>query len=290
MKKKALSKKPQDDLTPQKRLLYVLFALVGLIVMYLIFVYPRTLPSETAVQTQTLEEAHVLEGLARFLDVRVHVTNYTYDDWTEESGLRVPLSSKQILLGTSDIGENVGRYGSLLSDQLDQVTADFLTPLQNKITEYFESNGFVQNEANTSLVPNDLYFSTVAFQKNNIRCLSHLSQMSDPFAYITCGTFDTHQLELQKELSNVLNEQQSQNWGDIPLTFRVNKLDGDFANGSIASLGGYQWIAKKIDGVFTTVWSGQDYPLCLDMAEHEVPASMYPGCYNPETQEVQNTY
>jgi hypothetical protein len=54
--------------------------------------------------------------------------------------------------------------------------------------------------------------------------------------------------------------------------------------------GGYQWIAKNINGAWTTIWEGQDYPLCSDMAEYEVPKEFYPGCYNEDTKKEQRTY
>lgn len=273
-----------------KRLLYVLFGLIGLIVVYLVFIYPKTVHSPTFTDGSSETATETLEGLARFLGTTVNVTDYDYQDWTEPSGLRVPLKGKLIVLSTNGTGENSGKYGNLTTDQLDQVTSTFLTPLQAKISEYFQSNGFEENNLNTNLVPNDLYFSTVSYQKDNLDCVANLAQMSDPFAYITCGTVDQKQLSLQKEFSRVYEEQKSQNSGDIPITFRVSDVDGDYAKGSVSSLGGYQWIAKKIDGTWTTIWAGQDFPLCSDMASYEVPSSMYPGCYNPQIQDVQKTY
>lgn len=273
-----------------KRLLLVLFGLIGLVIIYLLFVYPRSLESPTFVDDPTSEETETLEGLSRFLGTVVSPTDYNYADWVEQSGVRVPLTGKQIALGTSDMSKSVGKYGSFTTDELENVNAEFLTTLQDKTSEYFQSNGFSPNELNTNLVPNDLYFSTLGYQKDNLYCLANFALMSDPFGYISCGTVDQKQLGLQKEFSNIYDEQKSQNYGDIPITFRVTDVDGDFANGSVSSLGGYQWIAKKTDGVWTTIWAGQDFPLCSDMATYEVPNSMYPGCYNPQTEEVQKKY
>jgi hypothetical protein len=288
--KRKLNKKKTDPSMDLKRLVYVLFGLIGLIIIYMIFVYPRTLQTQTFVDNSQDQASETLEGLARFVDVKVQTQDYDYSDWTQDNGVRIPLKGKQILFGTSTTSQNVGKYGDFTTDQLEMVNPEFLTELQDKIAEYFESNGFVQSESNTNLTPNELYFSTLGYQKDNLYCLSNLTQMSDPFGYISCGTVDNNQLKLQQELTNVLLEQQNQDLGTYPITFRVATVDGDYANGSISSIGGYQWIARKSDGVWTTVWTGQDFPLCSDMAMYEVPSSMYPGCYNPETQKTQKTY
>lgn len=252
--------------------------------------YPRPNFTRTFVEETSLEETETLEGLARFLDTKVTPQDYSYSDWVETNNLRVPLSGKQILLGTSENNENVGKYGDFTTDDLQMVNPEFLGTLQTKISEYFDSNGFNPSSLNTDLVPNELYFSTLGYEKNNLKCLASLSVQSDPFGYITCGTVDTSQMKLQNELQNVLEEQKTRNTGTIPLMFRVSQVDGDFANGSIASLGGYQWIAKKINGVWTTIWAGQEAPSCSDMKTYDVPKTMYPGCYNDTTQQFQDSY
>lgn len=288
-KKKGASKKKPNILYAYRSLLTILFGLIGIILLYLFFAYPRQNFTQTFVDN-TSQEAQTLEGLARFLETKVTPQDFTYDDWTENNGIRVPLKSKQILLGTSTTSDNIGKYGDFTTDELENVNDEFLADIQKKISEYFESNGFTLNETNTTIVPNDLYFSTQGFEKDSMYCLAHLAKQSDPFGYISCGVVDSDQLSLQRSLRQVRESQQSDDFGNVPLTFRVSALDGNFANGSISGLGGYQWIAKKTDGVWTTIWTGQEAPMCSDMKQHEVPQSMYPGCYNESSQQIQDHY
>lgn len=266
----------------------ILFVIIAFIALSLFFAYSQTQFNRTVQNNPGKVETEVLDGLSNALKINATPRDYVYDNWVDKNDVSLPLKGKQVVIGTN--GTNgVGKYGNITTDQLNKVTATFLLPLQKKISDYFMSKGFVENKVNTNLIPNEIYFSTVGYQKDSLYCLSHLAQTSDPFAYITCGTIDQNQISLQKELEIVYKEQQK-NDSKNDITFRVNKVDEDFANGSAFSVGGWQWIAKKINGRWTTIWSGQDFPICSDMAKYKVPSTMYPGCYNTTLQKVQKSY
>lgn len=265
-------------------LLFVLLVLGAVLVT----IFYKVNQHKTNQEIRTSEEETVLEGLSTELKANAAPREYGYDDWITD-GKRLPLKSQQIVLGTN--GTNgVGKYGGFTTDELDNVNEEFISALQGKISTYFINKGFRLNESNTNLIPSDYYFSTIAFEKGNLKCLSHVAKQSDPFGYITCGTINNKQIMLQKELNSVYLEQVALN-RDQPITFRVDLMTNDFASGSVsAGVGGYQWLAKNIQGAWTTIWSGQEIPMCSDMAKYEVPKEFYPGCYNPETQQEQRTY
>lgn len=273
----------------QKNYYYFIFGIVVLIASLYFFNGFLANQMKKVNVSSSQEEKMILSNLSKDLKTDAVPRDYNYDDWVLKNDGRAPLKGQQIILGTN--GTNgVGKYGDFTSDDLSRVDNKFLTSLQGKISNYFESQGFKQNSKNTDTKAGEIYFSTLAFQKGNEMCLSHVAKNSDPFDYITCGEIDRNQLQLQDELLDVFEEQKSKNPDDKKLSFRVEKVDGDFATGAVYNMGGYQWIAKKKDNKWTTIWSGQDFPLCSEMEKFEVTSSMYPGCYNPENEKVQKSY
>lgn len=247
--------------------------------MYAFYFSPASTP-----QQATPDVHATVQGLAKALEVKPEIRDSIYIDWKMTNGNTVPLTSKQIILGTTDIN-GLGKYGNFTTDDIGKIDITFLTPLANAIKRYYEGLGFVQSIGNTSQTPNDLWAIRLGYEKDGLYCISNLAQMSDPFAYLSCGTIDTDQQVKQKELKSVYQEALAKDAGtDVSIIFRVNAISGDFANGSVSSIGGYQWIAKKTDGIWKTVWSGNDMPLCSEMEKISIPEAMYPGCYDPDTQ------
>jgi len=63
------------------------------------------------------------------------------------------------------------------------------------------------------------------------------------------------------------------------ISVRINKLEEFFAMGTVNYLRngegpGHVWIAKKIDGVWTQIWGGQEVPQCSEIDRYQVPASV----------------
>lgn len=270
-----------------RALFFALFVFFVFIASYLVLKYEGV-----NMYQQTPHASVTLEELKSAIGVSAEVRSSEYVDWVMPDGSVVPLSSRQILLGTSDIN-GLGKYGDLTTDP-DSVGADdlgkldinnFLTPLVNNIKKYYEKNGFTLSEKNTNTTPNDLWAITLGYEKDGLYCISNLAQHSDPFAYLSCGTINEGQLALQKEFESIYREAMA-NEGKttVPIVFRVSMVDNDFANGSVSSIGGYQWIAKKTDGSWKIIWTGNDMPQCTDMEKYSVPTKMYPSCYDPDSQ------
>ncbi len=270
------------------KVIAVVIALLGLVSLYFINTY-RT---NKQIESDPVKfEKQTLEGLNVVLETKAEPKDYNYDDWTLENGERVPLKSQQLVIGTNGVN-GVGKYGGFNTDQIDQINTTFVDNLQSKITQYFLAQRFSKNVKNTVTTQSsdDYYTSTYAFEMNNVYCLSHAAKQSDPFGYISCGTVDANQMTKQKELENVYKTEEAQAKGN-PITFRVDKIDKGYASGTTsAGIGGYQWIAQNVEGAWQRIWAGQDFPLCSDMAQYQVPKEFYPGCYNPETQKEQRTY
>lgn len=281
-----MPKKKSSSTQSSPRILIVIVIILALAIAS--FAYHTIKTNQAIKSNPTQFEISTLENLAIYLNTKAEPRDYMYEDWIMPDGSRVPLKGQQIVIGTSGIN-GVGKYGDFSTDDLDKVTEGFINGLQEKVSEYFILNNFSKNDRNTKFTPNEYYVSTYAFEKDNIYCLSHGAKQSDPFEYISCGTIDQDQIVRQKELSSVYKEQKA-SYQNSPIIFRVDKINGDFASGSSSYMSGNQWIAKNIQGAWTTVWAGQDFPLCSDMAKYEVPSEFYPGCYNPATQKEQRTY
>lgn len=262
--------------------------LIGILIAAGLLIHFKTQINSPIPEAVNTEEVSVLMGLSNFLKTNGEPREYQYSNWIDSNGTSVPLEGQLLDLGTN--GTNgVGKYGNFTTDDLAQVNEEFLSELQGKISTYFINEGFSLNEPNTNLIPGEYYFSIIGFEKGNLKCISSVAKQSDPFGYISCGTVNNEQIKLQKELSNVYDEQKA-DYQNKQIVFRVDKMMNDFASGSTSYLSGNQWIAKKISGVWQTIWAGQDFPLCSDMEKYEVPSSFYPGCYNAETQKEQRTY
>ncbi|HVT01698.1 MAG TPA: hypothetical protein VHE53_05750 [Patescibacteria group bacterium] len=272
-----------------KKLIYAVFGFI--IFGFLLYLYTSFLNHKVQkMDSNPIQvEESTLNGLSQYLNANATPRDYEYDDWIMPDGKRVPLTGKQILLGTNGIN-GVGKYGNFTTDDLDKVNTQFVSNLQSQISNYFTSTGFSKNKKNTITIASDsnYYYSTYGYQMEDVYCLSHVAKQSDPFGYITCGTIDQKQAELQKQLNNVYLEQKKES--SAPITFRVAQIDGDYASGSVSADGGWQWLAEKADGEWRTIWTGQDFPMCSDMEKYQVPSSLYPGCYNPATQQVQKAY
>ena len=64
------------------------------------------------------------------------------------------------------------------------------------------------------------------------------------------------------------------------LTFKVSKVEGDYASGSAsASGGGGMWFAAKVNGKWTLVWDGNGAILCKDLEPYpNFPSDLIPEC------------
>lgn len=226
-----------------------------------------------------------LQALEADLGVKADIQDTSYVNWKSADGVQLPLTGKQIILGTSGVN-GLGQYGDIKDNDISQVTGEFLSPLLTKIREFYLENGFVESKQNTNSTPNMLWYTSLGFEKDGLYCVSNVAQQSDPFAYLSCGTVDNDQLALQGEFQSVYEEAKAQEMGDagVLLGFRVSKVVGSFASGNVYSLGGYQWIAQKTDGSWKMIWSGNDMPLCSDMEKYSVPTTMYPSCYDPDSE------
>lgn len=217
----------------------------------------------------------VLKGLEKQLKAKSEIRKTEYVDWIFTDSKSVPLKSWQFVLLTKDFG--------LSSDELMKVDAKFLETFVEKVTKYYQGKGFSLSEQNTSFIPNDLWLISLGFEKDGVYCVNNFAKQSDPFAYLSCGTFDLKQEKLQKELNSVYEGTKKEVTGPVPLIFRVQKMEGGFAIGSASSVGGWMWIAKKESDRWQVVWSGQDIASCLDMEKYGVPKSIYGSCYDEIT-------
>lgn len=262
------------------RLLFLgVFAVFLAIAAYFIFQRQEQTP-EGLVPDPTA----TLRALEADLGVKADIQDTVYVDWKSADGKQLPLTGKQIILGTSGVN-GLGQYGNIKDNDISQVTGEFLSPLLAQVKEFYLENGFTESPQNTISTPNMMWYANLGFEKDGLYCVSNVAQQSDPFAYLSCGTIDEAQLKLQSEFQSVYKEALTQTKEEpLPLSFRVARVDGDFASGNAYSMGGWQWIAKKIDGSWKTIWSGNDMPLCSDMEEYSVPTTMYPSCYDPNTE------
>ena len=240
-------------------------------------------------ETKTEYEDNLLSGLAGEVGTQAHTSNYIYYDWVNEDGSIVPLTGQQFGVGTQG-SDSLGQYGSIQNNDISQVTQEFLAPILNASNEYYQGVGFKVSKTNTSTVPDEIGMTYSGYMKDDTKCLTKLYLQTDPFGYFFCGTVDYAQQKLMQEFSGLFPYEKNSD-GSIS-TYRITKVVGDFANGSVYSggPGGYQFIAKKVNHEWKPVWEGQDFPLCSDMEKYQVPESMYPGCYDPNIQDVKRTY
>ncbi len=259
------------------------FFIVGMVLLLAIwyFLFVRKVEAPKEIESQVKFETTTLQELAKTLGVKVEIRDSGYVDWTSD-GKQIPLTSQQIILGTNG-ANGIGKYGDFTTDELMKVDSSFIDPLASKIKKYYLSKGFKESSENTNSKPNDLWFKNLGFVKDDVYCVNNLAIHSDPFAYLSCGTIDQKQLGYQTQFGSIYKHAQSQTSGPVPLIFRVQKVDGDFAIGSASSIGGWTWIAKRTSGKWNVVWEGQDIAICSDMQKYRVPKSIYASCFNATT-------
>lgn len=235
-------------------------------------------------------ENNMLEGLAEELNTDAYTNNYIYYDWVDRDGKVHPLVGQQFGVGINGSTGSMGKYGNIPNDDISLVTEEFFAPLMKASDEYFQNAGFLLNTLNTRLEPDEMGMTYSGYDKDQFKCFTKLYRQSDPFGYFFCGTIDSSQEELMSSFMGLFPYTQNSD-GSIS-SFRIVGIDGNFASGSasVGGPGGYQFIAKNIDGTWSSIWEGQDFPLCSDMAQYSVPSSMYPGCYDPATEDVKRVY
>lgn len=70
------------------------------------------------------------------------------------------------------------------------------------------------------------------------------------------------------------------------MTITVDKIVGDFAQGSAAATaGGGMWLAAKAGGAWKLAWDGNGTISCASVNPYNFPTTMVPECWNDATQQ-----
>ncbi len=203
-------------------------------------------------------------------------------DWDYiQNGTHIPLTGSMLVIGTK-AQNGMGSAGSIKDNDITQVTQPFIQNLATQITAFFVTQGFTKNMVDSSTTFDEMNTMRVEFSKDKTLCVVSLSSQSDPFGYVICGIADTAQQKLQQEFSSLIDPKDSKNSGYV---FRVQKVDGNYAQGYISNVYGTGWYAKKTNGTWAIVIQTPDLPLCADIQKYSIPKSLYNQCYTPEKQQ-----
>lgn len=255
---------------------FIILVLAG--AWYLAKTYKPPTPQEYIERGQTY-----LEGLQAELGVEGSFQDTIYWDWIDGDGTLLPLTGKQFLLGTVDTN-GIGKYGKFTSEDLSKINNKFFKSIITTTDNYYSSIKFVESEENQRKTVNDPLNETFrGFERGQVKCLMRLTPQSDPFGYFFCGTVDTEQIKLQKQLPLFSTKYNPKK----PSLFRVDFVKEPFARGSYSeAIEGYVFIAKKTDGKprsnrggWSIIWKGNEIALCSEMERHEIPKSVYGSCY-----------
>lgn len=151
------------------------------------------------------------------------------------------------------------------------------------VNSYFKRRGFKTNVDNT-FESDEIYgFGSLGYEKGDIKCLMTLYTSSDPSGGYFCGTVDAEQVKLREEFNNDFGQApRGENETEI---VHIDKVLGNFATGikshyykKVYEPSGTHWVAVKIDGKWTIISDGQQYPSCSKIDQYGVPKEIYGNC------------
>lgn len=257
---------------------YIIAGIIGpLIILLGIFV----LVQKIAIPPKPITPHSVLAEIQTYLNTKGTPRQSLDYDWIGENGEHLPLSSSMLVIGT--VSQNgMGAYGDIKDHDIQKVTKEFTDELSTKVDTFFTSHGFTKNVKNTATFP-EFNSARTGYENGDIKCISVINTESDPFAYFVCGTIDMNQLALMKEFNNLIDKDAEKK--NIGYVFRVQKVEGDFAQGYFSNMVGAGWFAKKINGKWEMVIRTPDEPLCTEVQKYGIPESIYGHCWSPTEEE-----
>lgn len=227
-------------------------------------------------QTPTQSVDELLNGWSSALEIKPELRDSIYWDWVDGNS-RLPLTGKQFLMGTVNIN-GIGQYKALADQSLENITFENMQPIITTSQSFLTGKGFSASPDNNRTTPDDGPISRYyGFENGDTKCLMRLDYQTDPFGTFFCGIIDKNQEQLQSQFRNLFSEDLDANQFT---SFRVQKVEGDFATGAfIGVVTGYQWIAKQENGAWTIIWTGSEPPMCSEVEQYGIPKSIYQTCY-----------
>lgn len=262
------------DKTKIAALLVILAVIVGVLVIS----FDRQQNNQKTTKQSPESTSEILHGLAKNLEVKPELRDSIYVDWIEEDNTVVPLTGKQFIIGTVDIN-GIGKYKAI--SDIEQTTFEAMQPVVQTANTFFTSQGFAEDPQNTRTYRLDpAPYKTFGYQHNDMRCLVRLDAQTDPFGSFFCGTVDTTQIDLQKQMGSMLPYKVTK---DGISSLRVQKIENNYAIGTYSeAFTGYTWMAKKEADSWKILWKSNDIAPCADMQRLGIPQSIYGNCYTPE--------
>src|SRR5690606_11506527 len=110
------------------------------------------------------------------------------------------------------------------------------------------------------------------YEKDDLKCVIRIDELTDPFGNFVCGTVDIAQEDRQLEFSSLFkNTKASEDSGEQITSFRVSKIESGYALGSAnGNYFGYTWMAKKENEDWKIVWRGTEIATCSDMEKYDI--------------------
>ncbi|HVZ66755.1 MAG TPA: hypothetical protein VG917_00665 [Patescibacteria group bacterium] len=235
-----------------------------------------------AIRTQEIKNfnsQNFLNGLEKVLNINSPIQEYPYSDWITSNGNLEPLNGKLFWIGSFSLNDK--KLAKEIQDHLEIVTQTFLTKYQTTINQYFVENGFNKNIINSTVIKGrDVpIVMRTGYELGDIKCVVNLYPTTDAFGSVFCGKIDQNQQSLQKQFINVFKYEKRP---DNLYSFRVDKIEGNFATGTATDdVLGYQWIAKKENGVWKVIFKSNELGQCQEMERLGIPKSIYGDCYTP---------
>lgn len=259
--------------------LYLIAIIIAIIAIASYLLLSRPTTTTPATEPAAFTDTSLLSGLAKDLGLSAELRDYIYMDWLNEKDIPLPLNGKQFIVGTVNIN-GIGKYPEIGENDLSAITIKNLSPLLTATDAYFTRNGFTKNERNTRIVGTaPITTAFYGYEKDGTKCVVRIDEQTDPFGNFVCGVVDLQQEKLQQAFVPLFIG--SKRDGDEITSLRVQKIEGDYAMGSANGvISGYTWMAKKTDGKWEVVWTGQEIPLCTEMEKYTIPISIYENCYN----------
>ena len=261
--------------------LIILFALGAYLLLSRLDQTKRSDAVSQTSQASTAEDKQLLEGLAERLELKPEFRDYMYMDWISENKNPLPLTGMQFIVGTVNIN-GIGKYNNIPQNDLTKITLKNLSPLLLTTETYFTEQGFTKSAANTRTIENPpIQTAFFGYEKDQVKCVIRIDEQTDPFGNFVCGTVDTKQEALQKEFRSLFFGQKAQTDDIVITSFRVQKVENNFALGSATGdFGGYTWIAKKTNNTWQVVYRSNDIAPCSTMQKLGIPKSIYGNCYD----------
>lgn len=258
---------------PQRNIILV----VIIVVVFLLVVIQYRQPNQSITPSQTVTVGQTLQDLQTALHTDASPSATGDWDWIQANGTHLPLTGKSIGLSTK-AQNGLGTYGDVTGDDPAKITKQFITDLSSTMQTFFLNHGFSKGTANNSNGFTEMGTVREGYSNGDIKCITSLTAQSIPFGYVTCGTVDQRQLALQKDFSSLIQQTKTES---LSYTFRVQKVEGNFALGYVGDIAGYQWIAKKTNGTWAIIAKTPDLFPCVAMQKYSVPKTLYGNCYTP---------